>query len=153
MNNIDPAGMKRGMFQDSDSEDSFDDEMNAETEALIRQSREIQQVLHNRNQQVQEMNQSTMEALGSMDFLKGVQSRVRILSTGAHEIGEFQRDISTTLHYGEEALKSRKNELLDLQAQVQILRQQINKAPSSPNLGFVTELGKRVGEYLQSREW
>ena len=134
----------------SDSEDSSDEEMTAETQALAEQAQEIQQVLRDRLQLVQEMNQPNLEALEQMNYLRAVEARVENLEERNREVKEIQQNLSNTLEKGEKAINSRQKELNVLPAQVHNLRQQLQKAPQNPLLNFATTLGGRVGEYISN---
>jgi hypothetical protein len=128
----------------SDSEDSSSEEdIEAEAHLLVREAEGIQQILRERHQQVQEMNQPTITALGGMNYLQGVNLTVQNLTTSSSEVAEYQRSLSRTLAKGEQAITDRQRELNGLQIQAQSLRKKLHKYKrSNPAVDFALDFAK-----------
>jgi hypothetical protein len=125
----------------SDSEDSSSEEdIEAEAQLLVTEAEGIQQILRERHQQVQEMNQPTIAALGGMNYLQGVNLTLQNLTTSSSEVTEYQRSLSSTLAKGEQAIADRQRELNGLQIQAQSLRKKLHKHKcSNPAVDFALD--------------
>lgn len=134
-----PLNVPARTFSDSEASSS-EEEIEAEAQQLATEAEGIQQILRERHQQVQEMNQPTIAALGDMNYLQGVDLTMQNIATASHEVTEYQRNLSRTLTKGEQAIADRQRELNGLQIQVQSLRKKLHKYKrSNPAIDFARD--------------